>query len=282
MHTACVYGHFDIVKLIYHFKEDINRPVYYYNCESYEIPIFAAIKCGHTEIAKFLADTPRELQKPSINPRGKSTLYCAIQNNNLELVKYLVPRTKDLNKRSRLSWMVNENHHTWMSTDGLIHAAVKSDLEIFKYLIFLPGFNPNVPNGIGMTALHQLCDTEFTLKFRIENIVEKVEILAPLADPKIIGPLHIAAKKGSIEILKILIKYLDANLYINSYYGQPCRFLPIDFAILSNNAEAVEILAPHTKELRVHEIFKHRSRFCEKSMDKLKSMIEERNKMSED
>ena len=69
---------------------------------------------------------------------------------------------------------------------------------------------------------------------------------------------------------------------MNSYYGKPCQFLPIDFAILSNNAEAVEILAPHTKELRVHEIFKHRTRFCEKSMDKLKSMIEERNKMSED
>ena len=180
------------------------------------MPIFAAIKHGHNEIAKFLADTPSELQKPSIDAFGRSTLYSAIKNNNFQLVKYLVPRTKDLNKLSQISWMVNENHHTWMWTDGLIHAAIKSDWEIFKYLIYLPGFNPNVPNGIGMTALHQLCDTEFTLKFRIENIVEKVEILAPRADPKIIGPLHIAAKKGSIEILKILIKYLDANVYMDS------------------------------------------------------------------
>ena len=34
---------------------------------------------------------------------------------------------------------------------------------------------------------------------------------------------------------------------MDSYYGEPCQFLPIDFAIQSDNAEAVEILAPHTK-----------------------------------
>ena len=111
LHTACVYGHFEIVKLIYHFNTDFNRPMKYHkihNSDGYETPIFAAIERGHTEIAKFLADTSRELQKPSIDSRGKSTLYCAIQNNNLELVKYLVPRTKDLNKLSKISWTVNE------------------------------------------------------------------------------------------------------------------------------------------------------------------------------
>ena len=70
---------------------------------------------------------------------------------------------------------------------------------------------------------------------------------------------------------------------MDSYYGEPCQFLPIDFAIQSDNAEAVEILAPHTKELRVHKVFRHRvSWFKNKSMIKLKSLIEERNKMLQD
>ena len=70
---------------------------------------------------------------------------------------------------------------------------------------------------------------------------------------------------------------------MDSYYGEPCQFLPIDFAIQSDKAEAVEILVPNTKELRVHKVFRHRSSwFKNKSMLKLKSLIEERNKMLQD
>ena len=128
-------------------------------------------------------------------------------------------------------------------------------------------------NYKGETALHQLCDKGFTSEFRVENVIEKVKILAPLADPKSIGPLHLAAIDGSIEILKILIEFLNANVYIDSYFeGEGCQFLPIDFAILSNDAEAVAILAPHTKELRLHKVFRNKgSWFVKKSMDMMKS-----------
>ena len=65
LHTACVYGQLEIVKLIYHFKIECNRPLFY-QPKYYVMPIFVAIWHGHTEIVKFLADTPKELQNPSI------------------------------------------------------------------------------------------------------------------------------------------------------------------------------------------------------------------------
>ena len=110
-----------------------------------------------------------------------------------------------------------------------------------------------------------------------------MKILAPLANPNSIGPLHLAAREGSVEIIKILIKFLDANAHMDSYFGGECQFLPIDFAILSNSAEAVAILAPHTKELRLHEVFRNKGNwFMKKSMDMMKSLIEARNRLLQD
>ena len=61
--------------------------------------------------------------------------------------------------------------------------------------------------------------------------------------------LNLAAKFGSTEILKILLQYFDANVQDQSGY------LPIDKAMFHQRIEAIKILAPFTKELRVHEFF---------------------------
>ena len=126
--TACVYGQLDIVKLIYHFGVDFNRPMYYFKDEicnqySYDMPIFVAIRYGHTEIVKFLADTPRELQRPSIDKMGQSVLYCAILSNNLELVKYLVEsQEQDLYQVSGGDWIIDGITHYRIRKDSLFHA----------------------------------------------------------------------------------------------------------------------------------------------------------------
>ena len=286
LHTACFYGHFDIVKSISHLIEDCNRPMYFYKDKlsneypAYEMPINVAIRNGHTEIAKFLADRPRELQGLSIDRILQSAIYLAILNKNLELVKYLVPRTQDLNQLTGNIWIGDEITYWSLRNDSLVHAAVRWDFEILSYLITLPEINPNILNKKGVTALHQLCDKQYTSEHRIENIIEKVKILAPLANPNSIGPLHLAAREGSVEIIKILIKFLDANALMDYYFQEECQFLPIDFAILSNSAETVAILAPHTKELRLHKVFRNKgSWFVKKSMDMMKSLIEERNRL---
>ena len=105
LHTASFYGEIEIVKLIYYFKEDFNRHLFTGRYlrrsieEYYEMPIFAAIENGHYEIVKFIADTPRESQDLSYNYSGKPLIYVAILKKNLDLVKFFVPRMKNLNKR---------------------------------------------------------------------------------------------------------------------------------------------------------------------------------------
>ena len=72
-------------------------------------------------------------------------------------MKYLVPRTQDLNQLTGLVWIDDEITHCSLMNDSLIHAAARrSDFEILSYLITLPEINPNILNKKGVTALHQL------------------------------------------------------------------------------------------------------------------------------
>ena len=102
----------------------------------------------------------------------------------------------------------------------------------------------------------------------VEDILKMIEILAPLSPRKYL--LHQAAKDGSVGIVKILVKHLDAN--VKDFNG----LLPIDYALRKNDIEAIKILFPYTKELRTdYYIHKHNSN--SKAKDLLKSLIEERN-----
>ena len=276
LHTASLYGQIEVVKLIYQFQLDFNRPLFsgirqrYLQTEYFEVPIFAAIANNHTEVAKFLANTSTELQNPSVNFHGLPPIYMAIQQKNLDLVKFLVPRTQNLNQ------IYGNAYQT-----SLIHASIKSDCKILKYLISIPGVNPNVLDRNGETALQLLCRKNFISRLKIpyEDILEMIRILAPLADNNhFVGlvepPLHCAVEGGSIEILKILVNFLDVN--VKDYDGH----LPVDVAVCYNNIDAIKILAPITKELRTLSMFKYFCKDDPRPLDLLKSFIEERNKMS--
>ena len=52
-------------------------------------------------------------------------------------------------------------------------------------------------------------------------------------------------------------------------------FLPIDCAIINNNVEAVKVLAPFTKELKIHESLASRTNLSN-VLNLMKSLIEER------
>ena len=278
MHTASLYGEIEIVKLIYHFEEDFNRPLYSGKFWSragrklahFEMPIFTAIENGHTEVVKFIANTSRELQNSSMNFYEEPAIYVAISHKNLDLAKFLVPRTQNLNKI-----------YGWIHKDSLIHASVRSgDINILKYLISLPGIDPNIENSELDTALHKLCRKEFTTTFGIpqKDVLGMIKILAPLVDANNhmnyfegASPLHDVVKEGSIEILKILVKYLNVN--VKSFSG----FIPIEVAVYENDIEAIKILTPY---LRMDMI--HSKQYNSETVELFKSLIEERNRISED
>ena len=113
----------------------------------------------------------------------------------------------------------------------------------------LPGIKPNSAlSKDGLTPLHKLCSDNFVSKAKIsqKDRLEMIKILAPMAKNKILldnygdTPLHYAVFQGSIEILKILVKYLDVNVRNRDGY------LPIDVAIFHKYEEIVKILAKYT------------------------------------
>ena len=244
IYTAAVYGQLEIVKLIYYFQLDFNRPIHYkgydefgyYGRDQYSLPIFAAISRGHTEVAKFIASTPQELQNPSVAYDNETPLSVAIRRKNYDLVEFLAPITLNIN-----SWRSNQ-------MDSYIHMAIW-DVKIFKCLINLPGIKPN--NALsknGLTPLHEICSDKFVSKAKIsqKDRLEMIKMLAPMAENKILldnhgdTPLHYAVFQGSIEILKILVKYLNVNVRNGDGY------LPIDVAIFHNYEDVVNILAKYT------------------------------------
>ena len=270
--TAAHYGHIEIVKLIYDFGEDFNRKIYWnqtiYYCgrNYFEMPIFVAIQKGHIEVVKFLIDTPQELENPSIDYFKNTPAHVAIMCCHFELVKYLAPRTNNLNHK-------NFNGKT------LIHLAIR-DIRIFKYLMSIPSIDPNLMDNTGETPLHSLCDKYMKItvcKRPIEDIIEMVKILAPITDKIYDGtktPLHIAASYGFMEVLEILVEFLDAN------FENPIELLPIDLAILENHVEAVRLLAPYTKELKISDRFKPTKYPPSSALIEMKSLIEDRKKCS--
>ena len=274
--TASKYGYIEIVKLIYDTNEDYNRAIYI-DVEGsiqevekhFEIPLFVAIENHCNEVAKFILYTPREKQNPS-HYNGNTPLARAIMSKNLELVKFLAPRTQNL-----------DYQHPVLGY-SLIHLAL-NDYEILKYLVSVPGINPNLAEFYNYeTPLQKLskCNKKdpMTEYISSEKKFEMIKILAPLAkDTKYdenVTPLHDVAKKsGQNEILAFLTKYFDVNL-VNDY-----GLRPIDCAILNDNADAVRILASVTKKLKINADFLDDDIYENyEALQVVKSLIEERKK----
>ena len=203
------------------------------------MPIHVATANGHVEVVKFFANIPGELKK-STTADGSTPIFEAVLFKKLDILKVLLE--KEPNGNVQLADCGN----------SLIHYAI-NDYEIFKFLMTFPEINPNLVNNAQETPLQLLCDRNHTKGYQIpdEDVIKMVKILAPLADPKHAqnskdSPLNLAAKFGSTEILKILLQYFDANVH---HLG---GFLPIDKAMFHQRIEAIKILAPFTKELRVH------------------------------
>ena len=249
--TAAYYGHIEIVKLIYELGEDYNRRIYWkpnlhlYKKNYFEMPMFAAIKNGHSEIAKFIAESPQESEKLYVNAFGCTPLQSAIQMKNFDLVKFFVLRTPNLNYQNRA------NRYS------LMHYAI-CDFTIFQYLMSQPGIKPNLLNDIEQTPLQTLCNDEntFHMNHPPGDIAKMVNILAPLANKERLyswygNPLIIAAGSGAIEALKALLNFFDPN--VSNKDGA----LPIEMAIRQNEVEAVKILAPYMKELKMSKFIEY-------------------------
>ena len=213
LYAAAQSGSLEVVKLIYEMGEENSEPF------TFEKPIFAAISNGHTEVAKFLADDPQEKQKSSVSFEGYIPIHLAIKMKNLDLVKFLAPRTPHVSGRRNTKYGYT-----------LLHTAI-CDFRIFSFVMSLPGIEPNFATFSDSTPLKFLCNNSYTSRLKIptEDVIKMIRILAPLADNKQFY-LHFAAEHGSVEVLKTLLEIFDTNV---------CN---LPFAIKENQIEDVKIL----------------------------------------
>ena len=79
------------------------------------------------------------------------------------------------------------------------------------------------------------------------------------------NPIHLAVTDDSNEILKILVNYLNVNVKNGT------KLLPIDVTVRRNQVEAVKILAPFTKDLKIHDICNYPSKDNSESLKLMQS-----------
>ena len=225
LHTAAYFGHLKVVKLIYDLDEDYDRKIINRKSDNglYNMAIFLAIQNHHTEIAKFLFT--KETIDPLLSFTGNTPLALAIVQQNLELVKFLAPRTTNL------------NFQLGGSRNNLIHLSL-SNYDIFEYLLSLPGINPNLTNNEGKTPLLALLDDKHCLMSN-EKVRSMVRVLARMTRNQTFlhndTPLHFAARSNSLDKLKLVAEYFETSVNVRNDNGH----FPINVAI---NQEAVEFL----------------------------------------
>ena len=228
LHSAAYFGHFEIVKLIYDLDEDYDRKIINRKSDNglYNMAIFLAIENHHTEIAKFLF--PKEKIHPLLSFTGHTPLSLAVVYQNLELVKFMAPRTTNLNFQKDVTG------------NSLLHLSL-FDYDIFEYLVLLPGINPNLTNNEGKTPLLALLDDKHCLMSN-EKVRSMVKVLARMTRNQTFlhndTPLHFAARSNSLNKLKLVAEYFETSVNVRNDNGH----FPIDVAKLCGNQEAVEFL----------------------------------------
>jgi|GEM_PF-6266658 len=145
---------------------------------------------------------------------------------------------------SQLSDQSIEELESGLMGDEFVDAAESCEIDKVIYLIRNKRVPINSQGRLGYTALHHAVEqnqinlVEFLLREKNINIALEVE---ESKQDQIGGlPIHIAAYKGHIEILKMLIKADKDMETIDEY--EYCGYTPLHEAILNYQFEAVKLL----------------------------------------
>ena len=201
-----------------------------------------AAKCGSSKICKLILEVHKglDINKKDIN--GNTPIHFAVEESQLETVKYLFDKGGDLNSDDGeengilentplhaaarlgntevvefiLEKVVDKNPKNKNGDTPLNEAAKNGYLEIVK-LLFISGGDFNSRNIERDTPLHTAAMYGHTevVKFILEKVVDKNPV-----NRNGDTPLHTAAKNGSLEICKLICQYLeDGDNYLERYTG---------------------------------------------------------------
>ncbi|WP_341819679.1 ankyrin repeat domain-containing protein [Wolbachia endosymbiont (group A) of Brachyopa scutellaris] len=194
-------------------------------------PLNLLIEGNREEGVKNILDNLRRERYPSkllkvvnnLDESGYSPLRLAIENSNLQIVKYLIENGADLDIKYEKGFT------------PLHFAALFGNLELARYLVDEKHVSFNVLDKYGRSPLHIASENGRIelVKYLVGEKKANINVL----DNQRIAPLHFVAENGNLELAKYLIEN-GADFYLRDRF----KFTPIERAIDRRQYDIVKYL----------------------------------------
>ena len=227
-----------------------------------ETPLFDAIRSNNLDIVEFFLNNGIKLEDNK--SRRSNPLKSAVENGDLKMVKFLYLKSVDKNpktygetllhsaaKRGNLEifkFLYNNTEEKQQRNDyeesPLDLAILENNIEIVKFLAQSGNYDFNKPSKSGTAPLHYASgynryswkEHSITLDM-VKLILENVENKEPIHS-KGNSPLHYAAKRGNLDIFKILWKEAGDSKTAKNEENQT----PLDIAVDSYSYEIKDFI----------------------------------------
>ena len=227
LHSACISGRLDIVQVL---VEDMNYDINRKN-KMGNTPLHVAIEWGSIKIAMYLLKKGCTIN--SVNELGQSPLYLSVLHERRSIFNLLLDMKVDINIT------------TSDSEESPLHIACCCDSAEFAILLlqFDQQNCHNFVDAYGDTPLFNACRVENTNLELIELMIRKGCKSRFVNTITKDTPIHIACRRGRIDIMKILLNdgvqgpvnqcnYVEMSLLHLACYNDDVEM--VDF-LLSNN-----------------------------------------------
>ena len=207
----CAVEHIEVVK--YLIIECNCDPMTVINNDEDTVLHYAAKK-GLLDLLKFIINH-HNCNLITTNKWGKTILHCAVEFEQIEVVKYLV-----IECNCDPMTVFNDDRDT-----VLHYAAKKGLLDLLKFMINHHNCNLMATNKQGETILHCALEHIEVLKYLIiECNCDPMTVLNDARDTV----LHYAAKKGLLDLLKLMINHHNCNLMATNKRSETILHCAVD------------------------------------------------------
>lgn len=229
---ACKHGRMDIVKILIDFEANVNKAPY----RDYT-PLHAACEFGHVFIVKYLLENGATI--PDISTRGYvpfTTPFHLVCKRNPPNALAVAEILIQYFSRGTIDSLDQRNLYP------MYYACLNGNLELCRLLIgkcfvSFTQYDRNKP-----TPIHAAC---YNGNMDIFNLLVLANCPLKIADDRRETCLHIAARHGHLEIVKILVSKPSKgkpNINLSNIYGETVLMV----AEYANQAHVVEFLTQNT------------------------------------